>query len=1229
MGGLLTLSGLVSAAEQVLDPDGLARLARATENRARISLDRTTGTASFVRIEPGALRLDTPGDASFSERTQAFLDEYGSIFGLRNPAGELDFVGESIDAYGLAHVQYRQVYLGVPVFGSELKSHFDRDGNLTTINASTIPIEALDPTPAWLAAKAEDVAVAEVVRALEVRMAAADLHAVGAELLVFRTGMLQGVSGINHLSYRVEVVNNTQSIREFVFVDAHTGKVLDQITGIHDGLYRRAYDGLNLPDVPPSYPGSPFWVEGDSFPTGTTEADNMILASGETYDLFSNAFVRDSFDGAGATMDSIFNRGYGCPNASWNGTFISFCPGFTTDDVTAHEWGHAYTEYTNNLIYQWQSGALNESYSDIWGETVDKINLRGLDSPDNPRSTGGCSNYSGGPSDDNSYRWLMGEEVTGSGAFRDMWNPNCNGDPGKVSDTEYFCSTADGGGVHFNSGVPNHAYALMVDGGTYNTKTITGLGLTKAAHIHWAAQNMLTPASDFADQADALEAACTNLVGFNLPDLSTGSASGETISAGDCTVVGEVVDAVEFRTPPTQCGFVPILDPNPPALCDGVGTVNSASLTDWEGGLGAWTVGRRNVASPGTFDTPDWAVVGSLPDSRAGMAAFVADLSIGDCITDDESGVLYLESPVIAIPAGSLVPRVAVDHWVATEAGWDGGNVKISVNGGAFTLIPTSNFDVSPYNSSLNSVGDGNTNPMASESAFTGADGGSVSGSWGGSHINLLGLAAAGDNIKLRFEFGIDGCGGVIGWYVDEVQVYSCSAELPPSCGDGVLDLGETCDDGNMTDGDGCSSSCGVENGWMCTDPIPANPVGTNVVADWSFEGGVPNADWTALSTFGGVAGFPLCSPGTCGVDLANTGTWYVWIGGISTGVTSSVEQSVTIPAAATDLTVQTLRGVCDDPSDTLHVSLDSTDIGTVVCDGVDGAFVEQTFSVAPFNDDGSHTLFIGGTVGGTNGNHSNFFVDDVVLIDNIPTTAVPSMCTIIPVCGNGTLEAGEVCDDGNASAGDGCSDTCEVEAGWNCTVPSAPGVIPDFSFEAGASGGVWTEASTNFGTPICDVGSCGTGGGTGPSDGDFWVWFGGIGDYEEGSVSQGVTIPATATDITFDLEQIICDSASDYMEMLVDGNQEFFTDGGSGLCGSLGYTPQAVDISAYADGGVHSLEFHSEIFAVNAGGSNFFLDRIELPGSPSICTAIIPEIFSDGFESGNTSVWSSTIPAP
>src|SRR5262249_11788424 len=97
------------------------------------------------------------------------------------------------------------------------------------------------------------------------------------------------------------------------------------------------------------------------------------------------------FPATAREMHSIFDRGWGCPNASWNSTYISFCPGFTTDDVTGHEWSHAFTEFTSGLIYQWQSGALNESYSDVWGESIDQINGRGVDLPNTPRTTGSCT----------------------------------------------------------------------------------------------------------------------------------------------------------------------------------------------------------------------------------------------------------------------------------------------------------------------------------------------------------------------------------------------------------------------------------------------------------------------------------------------------------------------------------------------------------------------------------------------------------------------------------------------------------------------------------------------------------------------------------------------------------------------------------------------------------------------------------------------------------------------
>ncbi|MDU0355422.1 M4 family metallopeptidase [Paraglaciecola aquimarina] len=252
--------------------------------------------------------------------------------------------------------------------------------------------------------------------------------------MIFRAGLLKGVPSSDHLVYEIEVINNAGSVREFVYVDAISGKVVDQITGIHDALDRRAFDAQGAAHPGPNYPNNPFWIEGDALPTADIEANNMIYASAETYDFFANAFGRDSFDDSGATMDAIFNRGDQCPNASWSGTYISFCPGLTSDDITAHEWSHAYTQYTNNLIYQWQSGALNEAYSDIWGETVDLINNRDeISAPVTLRTNGSCSIYgSGNPSNDDSVRWLMGEDSTGfNGAIRDMWDPTCYGDPGR------------------------------------------------------------------------------------------------------------------------------------------------------------------------------------------------------------------------------------------------------------------------------------------------------------------------------------------------------------------------------------------------------------------------------------------------------------------------------------------------------------------------------------------------------------------------------------------------------------------------------------------------------------------------------------------------------------------------------------------------------------------------------------------------------------------------------
>lgn len=163
---------------------------------------------------------------------------------------------------------------------------------------------------------------------------------------------------------------------------------------------------------------------------------------------------------------------------------------------------------------------------------------------------------------------------------------------------------------------------------------------------------------------------------------------------------------------------------------------------------------------------------------------------------------------------------------------------------------------------------------------------------------------------------------------------------------------------------------------------------------------------------------------------------------------------------------------------------------------------------------------------------------------------------------------------------------------------------INDGGFESGTPSAGWAEASSNFGTPICDVAGCGVGTGTGPHSGLFWTWFGGVAAYEEGSVSQSVTISPGGS-IDFWVEAIICDSAADYVELTIDGNQVWSLDGSSALCGVLGYTMQTVSLAGYDDGASHTLAFHSESFANNGSGSNFFIDDVTML---SACDDYVPQ---------------------
>src|SRR4029077_3318528 len=174
------------------------------------------------------------------------------------------------------------------------------------------------------------------------------------------------------------------------------------------------------------------------------------------------------------------------------------------------------------LFNYYQSGAISESLSDVWGELIDQGNSRGNDAP--------------------GVRGLTGEAVPGLPPVRNMANPPALGSPDKMTSPLYALAATDNGGVHINSGINNKAAFLMVDGGTFNGQTVTGLGATKVAKIYYEAQtHLLTSGSDYGDLYNALNQACTNLVG---------TATG--ITALDCDQVGNATLAVEMNQQPAS-----------------------------------------------------------------------------------------------------------------------------------------------------------------------------------------------------------------------------------------------------------------------------------------------------------------------------------------------------------------------------------------------------------------------------------------------------------------------------------------------------------------------------------------------------------------------------------------------------------------------------------------------------------------------------------------------------
>ena len=245
------------------------------------------------------------------------------------------------------------------------------------------------------------------------------------------------------------------------------------------------------------------WVDNNRRLTSPSQAPGVDAHyyANVVDDFYGQTFGRDSIDDSGMQIVSRVHYGRNYCNAFWNGAVMTYGDGDGRGclalsgglDVISHELTHGVTDYTSNLIYENQSGALNEAFSDMMGNTAEfYAEANGLDPTVQPD-------------------WLIGEDVINAGTtdpgFRNMGDPGEFGDPDHMVDL--YTGTADGGGVHTNSGIPNHAYFLSVMGGQNRGCTDThtedcdvdvpAIGLDRTAQIYYAGFTMLPEYANFCD----------------------------------------------------------------------------------------------------------------------------------------------------------------------------------------------------------------------------------------------------------------------------------------------------------------------------------------------------------------------------------------------------------------------------------------------------------------------------------------------------------------------------------------------------------------------------------------------------------------------------------------------------------------------------------------------------------------------------------------------------------
>lgn len=467
-----------------------------------------------------------------SEKAIRVMGKLAGVYGVQDAASEFSPRSVQRSLTGYQHVRLNQTYKGLPVFGAQVVVHFDRQGLARAVNGQYRSLGKLDTTPVLTGDQAIGVATADQAAlgnpqgsasAPVLSIFARDAVPVLAYDLVIKYDNHQG--GIGRWHYWVDAKTGTILLRynDVPSVAAPTGGAAAVIQG-----NRLAGEGGTVTNVTGWLSGGRYYLwnttdtwylfnAGGGFHASDPDAytyafrnisdwgasDRAEISLGAAFEgilrYYRSVHGRNSFDDNGAMARANLHYGYSYVNAYWNGSDFTFGDGdgisaneLTLPDIAGHEFTHAVTEYTAGLIYDYvDSGALNESFSDIFGTLIEFATQ-----PD------GRAAYPGrtpGHAD-----WLCGEDCwLESTALRDLRNPSNRATVATPQPSRYHGRYWDGyGEMHQNDGVQNFFFYLLCEGGRGTNDGISyfvpGIGMGAAEKVAYLTlTSYMVPTADY------------------------------------------------------------------------------------------------------------------------------------------------------------------------------------------------------------------------------------------------------------------------------------------------------------------------------------------------------------------------------------------------------------------------------------------------------------------------------------------------------------------------------------------------------------------------------------------------------------------------------------------------------------------------------------------------------------------------------------------------------------